>query len=560
MFDWIKHMSTGKVTRLRKQLLVGSAIAAMIFGCTGAAYAEDYLTEGYDAARTGWIKNEKLLTKANLDQVKLLWRVQLPTVQRLYHSIHTPLVIGQLQTAQGVKEVAIVAGIADQLFGIDAKTSAILWSKKMEHAAGELPDSSDRLCPNGQTSIPTIEKMADGSYKIWALAGDGRIWQIDPATGKDLAKPQKWYQTGNFKTYALNMTNGYVVTSTSQGCGGHMNAFGFYNTRDGSTMQFAPIGGGMWGRRGVAVDSQGATWIGTGGARFQPQGGIQGPATLATSIVGVKPNPETGTVDLVGAHSAYNANWIFKRDLDISVSPSIFTYGGKEMMVYTHKTCRVHLVDLGAVRKAGAKTLRATLDTSSLICNDRQLWDEKGAWGAITTAQDSAGRQWVFVPFWGEKSREFNPPTVNTPAVPDGRVWDNQLSKHGGVAAFTVDKVGTGFKLTPRWISQDMQMGEAGLFANDILWVYASGVNNRQQGREVAWNDYITPFAQQPHPGIDMGTHATMYALDAQTGKTLWSSGDHIKTWNHWNTMTMANGKVMLSTVDGVVYAFGVEK
>ncbi len=552
-------MGTGYIMQLRKLLLAGT-IAGAILSSVSTTYAGDYLTEGYDAGRTGWIKDEKLLTKANLEKMKMLWRVQLPSVQRLYHNIHTPLVIGELQTPDGVKEVAVVAGIADQLFGVDAKTGAILWSKQMDHARGDLPDSVDRLCPNGQTSIPTIEKLPNGSYKVWALAGDGRIWQIDPATGKDLAPPQKWYQYGNFKTYALNMTNGYVVTSTSQGCGGHINAFGFYNTRDGSTMQFAPIGGGMWGRRGVAVDSQGAAWIGTGGARFQPQGGIQGPGTLATSIVGVKPNPQTNTVDLVGAHSAYNSNWIFKRDLDISVSPSIFTYGGKEMMVYTHKTCRVHLVDLDAVRKAGAKALRETLDTSPLICNDRQLWDEKGAWGAITTAQDSAGKQWVFVPFWGEKSREFHPPVVNTPAVPDARVWDNQLSRHGGVAAFTVDKNGSGFKLTPRWVSQDMTMGEAGVFANDIFWVYASGVSNRQQGREIAWNDYLTPFGQQPHPGLDMGTHATIYALDAQTGKTLWNSEDLIKTWNHWNTMTLANGKVMLSTVDGVVYAFGVEE
>ncbi|HEY0264506.1 MAG TPA: PQQ-binding-like beta-propeller repeat protein [Granulicella sp.] len=536
------------------------ASLAVTLSIASGVHAQGYLTEGYDASRTGWVKEEKILTKSNIDKVKMLWRVQLPSIQRNFHDIHTPLVIEGLQTPNGVKEVAIVAGIDDQLFGLDAKTGELLWTKQMEHILGGLPDSTNRLCPNGQTSIPTIEKTADGKYKVWALAGDGRVWEVDPATGKDLAPPQKWYQTGNFKSYALNMTNGYLVTSTSQGCGGHINAFGFFNTRDGSTMQFAPIGGGMWGRRGVAVDSQGAVWIGTGGARFQPQGGIQGPGTLATSIVGVKPNPQTNTVDLVGAHSAYNSNWIFKRDLDISVSPSIFTYQGKEMAVYTHKTCRVHLVDLAAARAAGAKVLRKTLDTSSLICNDRQLWDENGAWGAITTAQDSAGKQWVFVPFWGEKSREFNPPVINTPAVPGGRVWDLQLSKHGGVAAFTVDKDGDGYKLTPRWVSQDMNMGEAGLFANDILWVFASGVNNRQQGREVAWNDHITPFGEQPLPGLDMGTHATIYALDAQTGKTLWNSGDHIKTWNHWNTITMADGKVMLSTVDGVVYAFGIDE
>ena len=344
--------------------------------------------------------------------------------------------------------------------------------------------------------MPTIEKMA--GWQLQGVGARGRRPALAgrPGDRKGSGPAAKWYQTGNFKTYALNMTNGYLVTSTSQGCGGHVNAFGFFNTRDGSTMQFAPDRRRDVGtpRRRRRLARRGMDRHGR--RRFQPQGGIQGPATLATSIVGVKPNPQTNTVDLVGAHSAYNSNWIFKRDLDISVSPSIFTYGGKEMMVYTHKTCRLHLVDLAAVRAAGAKALRQTLDTSSLICNDRQLWDENGAWGAITTAQDSAGKQWVFVPFWGEKSREFNPPIVNTPAVPDARVWDIQLSKHGGVAAFTVDQQGDGFKLTPRWISQDMNMGEAGLFANDIFWVFASGVNNRQQGREVAWNDRLTPFGR----------------------------------------------------------------
>ena len=29
-------------------------------------------------------------------------------------------------------------------------------------------------------------------------------------------------------------------------------------------------------------------------------------------------------------------------------------------------------------------------------------------------------------------------------------------------------------------------------------------------------------------------TNAVLYAFDARTGKTLWSSGDEIASWNHW--------------------------
>ena len=42
------------------------AAATFLVGC---AYGSDYLTEGYDPGRTGWIKDEKLLTKGSLDRV-----------------------------------------------------------------------------------------------------------------------------------------------------------------------------------------------------------------------------------------------------------------------------------------------------------------------------------------------------------------------------------------------------------------------------------------------------------------------------------------------------------
>ena len=48
-----------------------------------------------------------------------------------------------------------------------------------------------------------------------------------------------------------------------------------------------------------------------------------------------------------------------------------------------------------------------------------------------------------------------------------------------------------------------------------------------------------------------------MYALDAQTGKELWSSGDQIASWNHFSGLTVANGRVYIGTFDGMLYCFG---
>ena len=44
------------------------------------AWGVDYLTEGPDVGRTGWVRDEKVFTKANVKDSKLLWKVKLDTV------------------------------------------------------------------------------------------------------------------------------------------------------------------------------------------------------------------------------------------------------------------------------------------------------------------------------------------------------------------------------------------------------------------------------------------------------------------------------------------------
>ncbi len=51
-----------------------------------------------------------------------------------------------------------------------------------------------------------------------------------------------------------------------------------------------------------------------------------------------------------------------------------------------------------------------------------------------------------------------------------------------------------------------------------------------------------------------------LYALDAQTGEELWSSGDQITSFNHFTSLSVANGRVYIGTFDGMLYAFGVDK
>jgi outer membrane protein assembly factor BamB len=43
---------------------------------------------------------------------------------------------------------------------------------------------------------------------------------------------------------------------------------------------------------------------------------------------------------------------------------------------------------------------------------------------------------------------------------------------------------------------------------------------------------------------------AALYALDALTGKELWSSGNQIESWNHFSGLTVANGRAYIATFE----------
>jgi outer membrane protein assembly factor BamB len=68
----------------------------------------------------------------------------------------------------------------------------------------------------------------------------------------------------------------------------------------------------------------------------------------------------------------------------------------------------------------------------------------------------------------------------------------------------------------------------------------------------------VTPVSAKSR--IEASTHAVLLALDGQTGKTLWSSGDQIASWNHFSGITVANGRIYIGTYDGYEYCFGLGK
>src|SRR5262245_38786585 len=98
--------------------IVASLGAVVLLSAVTLA-ASDFLAEGVDSGRTGWVKDEKIFTPANVSGSKLLWKVTLDSKPRAMHNLFAPLVAESVTTAQGPREIAVVAGVSDDLFGVD---------------------------------------------------------------------------------------------------------------------------------------------------------------------------------------------------------------------------------------------------------------------------------------------------------------------------------------------------------------------------------------------------------------------------------------------------------
>ena len=129
--------------------------------------------------------------------------------------------------------------------------------------------------------------------------------------------------------------------------------------------------------------------------------------------------------------------------------------------------------------------------------------------GGLSTWQDADGTRWVLVPVWGR----------------------NGSAPNGSISAFKVEDQAGKTVLAPAWVSRDMLSPLPPVIASGVVFALSAGKGS---------------------------TRATLYALDAATGKELYSSRNLIAGPASLAGMTISNGRVYFSTMDGTFYAFGM--
>ena len=102
-------------------------------------------------------RRRKILTKDSLKNFGLQWKLHLDNEPKELISLTAPVVVEDVYTAKGVKDVVVVAGSSDNLYAIDADSGKLMWQKNftVEVKPKQKPHW---LCPNGLNDTPLLQK------------------------------------------------------------------------------------------------------------------------------------------------------------------------------------------------------------------------------------------------------------------------------------------------------------------------------------------------------------------------------------------------------------------
>jgi hypothetical protein len=241
---------------------------------------------------------------------------------------------------------------------------------------------------------------------------------------------------------------------------------------------------------------------------------------------------------LVDYYTPANRAYITKKDLDMgNMSPIVFNFKDWELIAGAGKEGVIYLLDS---KSLGGEDHRTPLFRSPRYTNDDVDFASRGFWGAMATFTDSKGDVWLFAPAWGPKA-EAAPKFQTT----------NGDAPNGSIMAFKLDVKDDKPVLVPAWQSRDLNVPEPPIVTNGVVFAVSNGENTRQvdnSGRIYTSKERAT--APQGN--------AVLYAFDAATGKELFSSKDIIKDWTHFSGLSIADGRVYVTTNNGTVYAFGL--
>jgi outer membrane protein assembly factor BamB len=502
--------STHGLRVLRAMCLVACALATLCpaFGQSTA----EWLTSSADPARDAWQRGQSKITTKNARKLQLLWKTKVESKTMGMQSFREPLIVSGVKTADGARTVAILAGAANDVFALDAETGKVIWQTRLKWSSEkpqEPGEGAGFICTNALSATPVVSPIDAPVRRLYVLTSDGYLHIMDLSTGNDSDPPIQVLAMPYGKAYGLNLVKNVLYTVTGQGCGGVPNALYAVNLENRKVTISAPPQAGLWGTAGPAVGSDG------------------------TSVEAFTFSNDQ--LSLKDYYSPSNHVWLTRRDLDMNVTPVVFPYEGRDLIVASGKEGRYFVLDSKSMGGADHLT---PLFRSEPISNKNVNFQKEGTWGSLASWEDKKGTRWVLGPTGGETAVKFPTSYGATP--------------NGGIVAFKLQDKDGKTELVPAWVSRDMVTSEPPVIVNGVVFVLAAGEYTMQA------NDAVGGLFSAEER-LKHSVPAKLYALDAMTGKELYSSGDQVTSFLHQAGPSIAGNKVMFGTFDGTIYCFGLK-
>jgi hypothetical protein len=519
--------------RVRKLAVLGGLIVAGV--ATGQRGPTDWMTSGYDAQRSFWVRNDPKISAAAIAQtgLKLVWKIKLHNESRQPDEMATPALLDFYIGYRGFRALAFF-GLSDGVAGIDTELARTEWQN--EYAAAAQP-REPAGCPGGPTAAVTrptstsyppapsgrgsgrgtpaksgVGAPHEGSVVLSAMAS--RL-KPTPAPAPSSAKPARAPEPSPYAPHVQ-----YVLALSSDG---KLHSIWVSNGNEPSPgVDFIPAnshpagliaydnaayvattgncgaaGNGIWSMdlksRKINHWSSSQAIAGTAGPAITPDGTLF--IGAGSDLVALTPRE----LETIAVHKSSGA--------EFSSSPVAFEFEGKNLIAIARKDGLLNLF------QASSSTGVTPLGSSAPFSGSAY------ASGSLASWRDQAGTRWVLASVSGSF------------AAPTGfRASSGQIKTGAIVAWKVVDKNGTA-ELEPGWISADLGAPLPPIVVNGVVFVVASG--DVQKGESI------------------------LYALDGLSGKELWNSGDVIESIANQGSLAAGGGRVYVSTHDGTQYAFG---
>lgn len=416
-------------------------ICALAIAATGTLAAQgrpiDWPFFGGDAQRSGWQKSDLRITKENAKDFQLILKRKLEDKGGAM-SLTPPVVIGNLISYKGFKELGFVQGSSGELWSVDLDINRIFWHKQLTamskgcsggvmatptltppldfsaarpRPATPTPSASPGIPPSPAATPAAAPKpsilgsTAFGAPRpAFALSKDGKLHVLNTSTGDDLIPPIPFVPE-NSRASTLGISDNNIYTTTTDCSGKNGAVWGIDLGNDNRTVEkFEMTGVTPAGIAGVAMGRNYNLYVaGTDGSVT-----VLAPKTLKQI-----------------------AKWDGGAKDSVQATPVVFTSKDRDLVVAAGTDGRVNLLD---GMKFGSPLAQSEI--LGKVSGGFSTWEEQGV-------------RWIAVP------------------VMNGA--------KGSLVAFTLVEANGGMMLKKEWTSLEMESPEPPVITSGVVFALAAG-------------------------------------------------------------------------------------